>query len=153
MNIKLLTGNIDYSIAMFIDKDFEVLSQFPYSIISSIDSNRNPIDLITDKEIAKTISNFKDISKQLSILTKDLKKLLQEFDLFNGFDEIWFFSEIPKNPIPQAFWITGPREIQTDFPTGLLEWMEINHCGLGLGDGIGMNYVTIYSNISEYMNK
>lgn len=148
---KLYVGNIDYSIGMFIKNNFELIIKYPHTIISSIDSSRNLTELTICEEIAKIGCSYQIISGQISLLTKQLDQIEQKLNLFNGFDEVWFFSAAPTNSVPHNFWITGPRDIDIDLPNGLSDWMEENNCKLGFGDGIGLNYVTMEKNIHEYI--
>jgi hypothetical protein len=43
---------------------------------------------------------------------------------------------------PDDLWIVAPLKILDEFPAGLDSWMTNSGCVLGLGDGIGLNYVT-----------
>jgi hypothetical protein len=62
--------------------------------------------------------------------------------LFTGFDEVWCFREEPTLAKPDAVSIVAPLNLSTDaVPGDVADWMKSAGCALGLGDGIGMNYV------------
>jgi len=86
------------------------------------------------------------------ILTNEaIRKLNREFSLFNGFDEIYCFLEKPRALSPRKAFLTGPIEIENKIPKDLERWMLNNNCLLGLGDGIGLNYITTERAIAEIL--
>jgi len=65
------------------------------------------------------------------------------FNLFVGFDEIWFFNEAPHVLKPADLSIASPLNLEVDDVSAqLVQWMEDSGCELGLGDGTGLNYAT-----------
>jgi hypothetical protein len=64
--------------------------------------------------------------------------------LFTGFDEIWVFLGNPAEPTPPLASILPPIDL-CDEPLAheLADWMATNQVALGIGDGEGMNYVTL----------
>jgi hypothetical protein len=67
--------------------------------------------------------------------------LLDDSDLFAGFDELWIPSQLPvANPPDEAF-LVAPRELDGEAPVGVLSWVSRLRCRLGVGDGEGLNYV------------
>ena len=67
--------------------------------------------------------------------------LLDDPDLFAGFDELWIPSQLPvANPPDEAF-LVAPRELNGEVPVGVLRWVQDSGCRLGVGDGEGLNYV------------
>ncbi|EKD26011.1 MAG: hypothetical protein ACD_79C01405G0003 [uncultured bacterium] len=143
----LFVGNIQNSISKLIYKKQPVIQNYPYALITSIDSCYQINKLLFYpklKELDLRLCNI--ISEQLLLLTNDLILIHERFNIFNGFDEIWFFSDLPKNPVPKTFTITGPTDVELLVHSNILEWMIANNCKLGIGDGIGLNYISIDSN-------
>ena len=67
----------------------------------------------------------------------------KEFNLFNGFDEVWLFREVPQFPKPDDVILVAPLDLREDaISHELCRWMHASGCEVGLGDGIGLNYVT-----------
>jgi hypothetical protein len=129
----------------------ELIDEFFYVLITSIDSSR---DMHNIKTIYNKIHEWEECSffnGSLLITNKIFHKIFNSYNLFNGFDEVWFFHSIPSIKIPSEIWITAPLEIVDNIPDGLLEWMTASGCVLGLGDGVGMNYVTIEKRIVDLL--
>lgn len=65
--------------------------------------------------------------------------------LFYGFDEVWFMEENPFEyegfPKPEDCSITTPGIIDDEKMDLLQCWMTNNKVILGLGDGVGMNFI------------
>src|SRR5262249_8114958 len=73
----------------------------------------------------------------------DVTSIAKAFNLFVGFDEVWFFNERPQILKPASFWIVSPAKLgMAPEPAPLLLWMKESGSVLGLGDGIGLNYIT-----------
>ena len=141
-------GWIDYSIAELIESSM-VTRLFPYSLVTCVDSSRDLNLLDTTRKIIKEFSDCYLQSHSLFVPCSLLPIIHNKYSLFNGFDEIWFYTTIPSGMFPEEYWITGPREIANDLPSGIYEWMISNFSMLGIGDGTGLNYVTISLEISK----
>jgi|WetSurMetagenome_2_1015567.scaffolds.fasta_scaffold16981_4 hypothetical protein len=149
ISIKLIGGQIDASIANIIELSILSSEQFPFCLITSIDSTRDLELLTTTKKILAEWPECQLAYKALLVQTKTLVAFDKKYSVFHGFDEMWFFETPPKNQLPDNFWITAPRKFPADLPQGLFEWMKVNSCGLGFGDGIGLNFVTTYEDIAK----
>jgi hypothetical protein len=68
--------------------------------------------------------------------------LINEYDFFSGFDEIWLCREIPRMGKPRDLRITSDTRLDSQPPGRLAEWMLESSCRAGLGDGVGLNFVT-----------
>ena len=135
-------GWLDSSIALLAKDSPELLTQFPYVLITSIDSSRDLRTLESIQNIVSELAGFQFLNGWLIATSDSLMPLMNKYNLLNGFDEMWLFRTPPSIVLPIDIWITGPREITNEVPRGLAEWMTTSGCVLGLGDGIGLNYAT-----------
>lgn len=71
--------------------------------------------------------------------------------LFFGFDEVWFCSRPPLTAKPKKLVIVGPDKIAPELFGKLAAWMQANHCVLGLGDGVGLNFCAHVSGLARHL--
>ncbi len=77
-------------------------------------------------------------------------QVAQKYRLFSHFDEVWLYEDRPVVEKPNTFSIVPPIDLARDPPSKeLREWFLDSRCILGLGDGIGMNYLTISEQIRK----
>jgi hypothetical protein len=144
-------GRLEGSISLLIKNLPDLLTRFQYVLISSVDSSR---DLRTLKKLTRIIQEFKDSqfdNGALLMRIDDLFKTIAVYNLFNGFDEMWLFPSLPLKKFPHELWITGPLDLCQEVPEELGEWMMFSSCILGLGDGIGLNYITTDNAIAKLL--
>jgi hypothetical protein len=110
-------------------------------LVTTIDSENNLSDLRSLKQL-RNVLNFDLLGDSIVLEIEHFYELIDEHNLLNGFDEVWFFPEKPSERLPSGIWITAPLDIYEELPNTLPEWMLLSRCLLGLGDGIGLNYVT-----------
>jgi hypothetical protein len=90
-----------------------------------------------------------------SLLVGDSKIICveQRYKLFSHFDEIWLFEDHPDVDKPKEVSIVSPLELNKTIPSKeLLDWFSASGCLLGLGDGMGMNYITTSEEIVQSLN-
>jgi hypothetical protein len=115
--------------------------ELKYVLITSIDSCSNLRGLPTVQAVAKR-GEIEGFLGEAPIMEGDhLGDLDKDHNLFNGFDEIWFFRDIPSVGLPRGISIAGPTRLDEMVPDGLIDWMRKAGCDLGLGDGIGLNFI------------
>jgi hypothetical protein len=69
-------------------------------------------------------------------------RYLIDDDFFNGFDEIWFFDELPRlSRMPPRFTSEGEGDFSA-VQTELIGWMRETGCDAALGDGVGLRFAT-----------
>jgi hypothetical protein len=145
----IIVGTLATSIGDFVRGNPAFLGRFPAVLITVLDSESSVQSTATASEIMKTHSECFDLQDGLVVPGPLLSKVADDFRLFTGFDELWCFRKTP-SPKPRLLSIvppTVPSEgvLRTQFD----EWMKRSDCVLGLGDGIGMNYVTTDSALAS----
>lgn len=63
-----------------------------------------------------------------------------------GFDEVWLLSSDVRSKPPEIYRLVGPKRLNEIKARKLSSWMSKNNCVLGLGDGVGMNFIVDTSN-------
>jgi hypothetical protein len=122
-------------------KDF--LSKFHSLLITSIDSTT---EIAASRIGERLISADPDswfLGSAVVVPGKNIARLDQALNLFNGFDELWCFSRKPKLAKPKDVWLVAPLNMESDaISPELRDWMVASGCQLGLGDGEGLNFIT-----------
>jgi len=138
----LVTGWLDTSIGALMRKDVTLISQFAFVMLSSVDSMTNLRDASFTGRLLSQHPESWFLGSTLILPGVELAMATKDFNLFNGFDEIWCFDKPPKLAKPPDLWIVAPLRLDTEVPRSLKSWMMTSECLVGLGDGIGLNYVT-----------
>jgi hypothetical protein len=140
---------LDSAIRVLIRDLPELLNGFPYKLITCVDSIRDLDKVSSVSQIVRNFSKCRLKDGGLLIVGPGLDRIAKSYNLFNGFDEVWFFLSEPVESVPAGIWLTGPLEIDKDVPDKLSEWMTSSGCVLGLGDGNGLNYATTNRSVAE----
>src|SRR5690606_33182538 len=113
-------------------------------------------DVCTIPAMKQALERFDEcevVGRGLTMPARIVGDVADAFGLFNGFDEVWWFSQKPRLPLPNAVTIVAPLDLRIDdVPQGLQDWMTASGCHLGLGDGIGMNFATPDATIARYFS-
>ena len=132
-------NNIDTSIADVIGRYPGLFDSFPWVLITSLDSLR---DLEKDSMVQGIGLPHRFLGGGLIVDGKSLRQLQLMNGMFSGFDELWCYKGDVAIPKPREIRLVGPLEIKTNIPDSVRGWMQQSHCVLGMGDGVGLNYVT-----------
>ena len=130
---------IDTTIHDFLMGVDQPTSNMRYALITCLDSSTN-VRAIADREGYLKNLKGKIVGNGLLVKAEQLIKLERKHRLFFGFDEIWFFPSPNIDEKPGGWIITGPDPINSNELDKYGGWMRSNHCVLGLGDGVGMNF-------------
>ena len=137
----LSTGWIRTRVASIID--MPILMRFSLSLITSLDSETELAGSKIGREIVERHSECRFFGAGIMVPCSLLKGANKEMNLFNGFDELWFFDTPPASPKPRDVSLVAPLNLSEEpLPLAVNHWMQSSHCGLGIGDGLGLNYVT-----------
>jgi hypothetical protein len=63
--------------------------------------------------------------------------------LFTGFDELWLFRDPPLERKPDSERLTSDHKLSVAPPRLVTDWLCRNSGIAGLGDGIGLNWITV----------
>jgi|ERR1700722_17546562 hypothetical protein len=139
----LAIGWLETNIRTIILNDIGVPSQFAFVLVTSLDSISDIPSAAVGKKILQQYPDCEVLGKGLLIPAPYLGIVATKFSLFCGFDELWCFDRKPTLPKPLNLSIVSPLNLQDEaLPGSLVSWMHETSCKLGLGDGIGLNYVT-----------
>ena len=136
------TGWIDSAIPTVLAGASEALNGYNFMLVTTIDST-DMRQTTTGRGLARREQRCTFLEDGLVVLKPLMTDESLWRQLFNGFDEVWLFEEPPMLARPQGLSIVGPRRLDAGaVPPGLQEWMRTAGCGVGLGDGDGLNYAT-----------
>jgi hypothetical protein len=134
-------GWIDTSIHDFLAEIDDPSSSMAYALVTCLDSSFQVASLADANRPLQALKNQgRVVGQGVLLTTRRLLALERHERLFFGFDEVWFFSHAEIGPKPKNVVITGPNRILSPLMASLKEWMDVNGCSLGLGDGAGMNF-------------
>jgi len=132
----------DHSVADVLATHQRLLQQTPFVLITSLDSEEHISRL---KMLASVMLelDIRPISESPFVLRgTDLERLMREYSLFSGFDELWLCKTQPRTIPPTDASIVAPEQLTSVPPISVQHWMTEWECILGLGDGIGLNFIT-----------
>jgi hypothetical protein len=112
--------------------------------INNIKSCSNLIQVIHQYDIP-----IKYVNQSLLVDGKSLIKITNHYDLFTGFDELWFLNSAGEIDLFNGVSIVTPPSFLDVLPTDLIIWMKKADCYLGLGDGCGLNYITTEKTVAS----
>jgi len=136
-------GWLQDSIWDLTNANWDVFRGFQYCLVTCIDSTVDVKSTTTARKIVEMEGSCDFLDSALIIGEGRTVDVAQRHNLFSHFDEIWLYRDRPVLGKPLRFSIVSPLRLDKDIPSReLLEWFETSGCVLGLGDGVGMNYVT-----------
>lgn len=136
--------------------DFLVDGDFlpAYALITCVDSSLDVEVLTKTNASLREFSEggkLRFIGKGMLLPTRQLMAVERKNRLFFGFDEVWFCSRPPAEAKPKKLVIVGPDRIAPGLRGSLATWMQANHCSLGLGDGVGLNFCAKISGLARHL--
>jgi uncharacterized protein YuzE len=137
---RLTVGHLNASIGDTLRDDPKLLSAFPFILVTCIDSNNSP-DTMSD--VCRRFPQCEPMSGSILVPGRLIRNVRAAFNFFTGFDEIWCFATRPRATKLRDASIVAPFDvISDDVETELVRWCRESKCQLGLGDGVGLNYIT-----------
>jgi|SRR5688572_8313510 len=123
-----------------------ILSRFHSVLITSLDSARD-LNGIAHHMLSGTPTSL--LGPAIVVAGETIAEIAASRSLFVGFDEVWCFQAAPTT-VKSVGGIVGPRNLNDDpLPPETGAWMIDTKCQLGLGDGIGLNFVTPQREIAD----
>ena len=146
-------GWVESSIASVLRSGTELLRGFRYVLVTSIDSARELPSLLDAQVIIERHPGSQFLGGGLLLPGEAVSEISSTFGLFTGFDEIWCFADLPSSATPDDVSLVAPLNLASEaVPVAVMESMRRSRCRLGLGDGIGMNYITPDESMAELLH-
>lgn len=118
-------------------------------LISMVDSTPRVGDMISLKtRLGDLGASARIVGCDVATDGETLLSLI-ESGFFTGFDEVWLFDEPPRSPKPGGLRLTSDAPLRDPPPEQLEDWMQSCGCYAGLGDGDGLNFVTLRPALAE----
>ena len=115
-----------------------------FALVSMLDSTPQVSELPSMVPLLKRLDRwYATIDGDVVVETSTLIALAEEQDLLAGFDEIWLLDVLPAVSKPADVRITSDNPLGAEISVALTEWMLTSGCIAGLGDGDGLNFVTV----------
>jgi hypothetical protein len=146
----LTVGWLEGSLKLLLEKDIPLFGRFPIALLTSVDSTTALSSSALGRVIIERHPRCKFLGDGIIIPDNFILDIAKTFDLFHGFDEAWFFEAEPSSPKPKESWLVAPLNLNcNELAPMTSSWMQVTACKLGLGDGIGLNYVTTDEEIAK----
>ena len=147
-----VAGWFDSSVRDFLEHFPRNSESTKFALITSLDSNLAPSELLREGTILGSVANGARVLKKGIILpTAQLLEADARDPIFFGFDEVWFFPDDDIKPKPNSAWLVGPRRIDQGKLERLGPWMEENACSMAIGDGDGLNIVVKAKGLTRHL--
>ncbi len=147
-----VAGWLDASIADFLKLLPPSAEDLHYALITCVDSNPDPRSMLgASPELQVLAADARSCGNGLLVPGRLLLDQEVCTRLFFGFDEVWFFPDDNIAPKPPAAWLAGPARIDQSALDALGQWLSANSCSLGLGDGVGLNFVVKAHGLVKYL--
>ena len=144
----------DLFIADLVADSPEFMESFPFALITSLDSS--PPTSLTNvrRALAEHVDEeFREVGSGVLLSGQQTVLLARKYLLFTHFDEVWLFREAPMEPKPEGVRIVAPYNLSEEVPTEVANWMRRSGCIIGLGDGDGLNYVTVDERVARQVSE
>lgn len=146
-------GWLEDKIWSLANSDWQIFHELPWCLVTCIDCSRGVASIMKAMGIHKWEAFCSFLGEALVVSDGKILDVAMEYNLFNGFDEIWLYRDCPDVEKPKEVSIVSTLDLSKETPSKeLLEWFKVSGCILGLGDGVGMNYVTTSREIVQFLN-
>src|SRR5271165_4831480 len=147
-----VAGWLDTSIHDFLETYQPNSRAGEFALITCLDSDLNPKSLLKRSgEFAIAMKDAKPLGNALLLPVRQLHAVTFRDRVFFGFDEVWFFPSDRIEAKPDSAWLVGPGRIGQKTLDELGSWMVANSCSLGLGDGVGLNFLVKARGLMKYL--
>lgn len=132
------------SVAQVLEARTKLLTTLSYALLSCIDSNTQLAEMpLIQQLVTHAPQDCAFLGSGLVCTVECLYDFKRRHELFNGFDEVWFFARRPEHKRPRTGYLMAPYNIVRDeLSSAVADWMRDTDCYVGLGDGIGINIVS-----------
>ena len=114
-----------------------------HALVTVVDSSANVRGISSVGPLLEEMNAAHEyVGDALAITVSVLLRLSHDYNFFHGFDEVWLCNAVPAVGKPAELRLTSDVQLGAELPVGAAEWMQASGCIAGLGDGVGLNYVT-----------
>jgi hypothetical protein len=146
----LTVGWLEGSLKLLVNKEVASLGRLPIALLTSVDSTTILSSSAIGQMIIERHPQCRFLGDGIIIPDGLLVDIAKSLNLFHGFDEAWFFETEPSLPKPKEVWLVAPLNLNFNKLTSAFSsWMQDAACKLGMGDGMGLNYVAVDEKIAE----
>ena len=139
-------GNRSGSIADLVDAAPELVTDSAFVLITSLDGLK---DLQQDPLLRSSGVPHEFLGGGALFESKDFSRLIAGKEMFHGFDELWCFRNRITVVKPEHAVLSGESDIHDGLSGAVVDWMLSTHCVLGLGDGVGLNFVAADQELAQ----
>jgi hypothetical protein len=143
----------DSSVADLVEEHPEFVERFPFVLVTALDSSPPTSLANVRRALAEHVDEFRELGSGVLLSGQQTIMLAHRYLLFTHFDEVWLFDEDPSWPKPEGISIVTPSDLTEEVPTEVAVWMYRSGCIVGLGDGIGLNYVTVDEGVDRLLSE
>ncbi len=136
-------GWLDSSIHDFLIDLPRAFPSMATALITAIDSSPDVVGLLDRSPELRGIKPIAEpLGRGIVVPTRVLLEREKTHPIFFGFDEVWFCRKPPRAPRPDSVsMLYGPGRVREEELERIALWMAQSDCSLGLGDGLGLNFV------------
>jgi hypothetical protein len=146
----LTIGWIDTNLKALIERDDLPLRKLPVVLLTSVDSTTALSSAEIGRKIVTSYPRCRFLGEGLVVPDGLIFEIGKSFNLFHGFDELWFFDVEPSLQKPKDLWLVAPTNLANEnLPSSAGPWMRDTACKIGLGDGIGTSYVAFEEEVAK----
>jgi hypothetical protein len=144
---------VDLFIADLVAERPEFIESFPFALITFLDSSPPTSLTNVQRALAEYVDEFREVGSGVLLSGRQTVSLARKYLLFTHFDEVWLFGEAPREPKPEGVRIVAPCNLSEEVPSEVADWMWRSGCIVGLGDGDGLNYVTVDERLARQLSE
>jgi hypothetical protein len=136
-------GWVNTSIAELATNAADLFVGFRVVLVTLLDSTADVSSTRTAVAIVERYPECRLSGKALVLPGARIAEIARTMAPFSGFDEVWCFDHEPPLAAPTGIRLAAPLNLDSDsLPKGMSGWIKESGAYLGLGDGIGLNFVT-----------
>jgi hypothetical protein len=142
----------DLFIADLVAERPQFIESFSFALITSLDSSPPTSLTNVGRALVEHVDEFREVGSGILLSGRQTVLLARKYLLFTHFDEVWLFDEAPIEPKPERTSIVAPYDLSEEVPPEVADWMWRSGCVVGLGDGVGLNYVTVDEHVVHLLS-
>jgi hypothetical protein len=135
--------NEERSVAETLERCAGFVASWPWVLFTSVDSHPDVASMPWASEVRKRFSDVvRDVDGALLLPGHVVVDVIGQEDFLFGFDELWFCETTPSTRPAAPDYLVAPRRLDELGSCDEFAWLEGSPFVGGIGDGLGMNFVT-----------